>query len=133
MKPEDASILFADLVSTFESISGQPTDSDIFKMREVISEVLYQIPYDDENGVHKLVVLIQDKESYSKECSAFFPNANKPGIYDSTISDAKDAVRSQKEVIHKAKRQDYAFFWAAERGTHQFIMSVVTDTYREKA
>ena len=73
MKPEDVSILFTDLGSTFESISGQPTDSDIVKMREVISEVLYQIHYDDKNGVHNLVGLIQDKESYSKEYYATFP------------------------------------------------------------
>ena len=63
MKPDDVSILFADLGSTFEPIIVHPTDSDIVKMREVISEVLYQIPYDDENGVHNLVGLIQDKES----------------------------------------------------------------------
>ena len=70
MKPEDVSILFTDLGSTFEPITGQPTDSDIVKMREVISEVLYQIPYDDDNGVHNLVGLIQDKESYTLEYKA---------------------------------------------------------------
>ena len=44
MKPEDATLLFADLASAYDDIIGQPSDSDIVKMREVISEVLYQIP-----------------------------------------------------------------------------------------
>ena len=90
MKPEDVSILFADLGSTFEPITGQPIDSDIVKMREVISEVLYQTPYDDEHGVHNLVGLIPDKESYSKEYTDPFPIAKKPGIYDSTISNTSN-------------------------------------------
>ena len=77
-------------------------------MREHISEVLYQIPYNDDNGVHNLVSLIQDKESYTVEYKDPFPTPKKPGIYDSTISGtAKDAVRAQTEAIHKAKRQDY--------------------------
>jgi hypothetical protein len=130
MKPEDVSLLFTDLGSNFEPIIGQPSDSDIVKMRENISEVLYQIPYDDEKGEHNLVGLIQDKESYTVEYKSSFPNPKKPGIYDSTIIETtKDAVRDQKEAIHKAKRQDYDFFEAEERGTHQFIMTVVTDTY----
>ena len=100
MQPEEVSILFAELGSTFEPISSQPTDSDIFKMREVISEVLYQIPYDDENGAHNLVSLIQDKESYVTEYPDPFPGAKKPGIYDSTIiKTTKDAVRAKKEAI----------------------------------
>ena len=60
MKPEDVLLLFTDSASTYEAIIGQPSDSDIVKMRERISEVLYQIPYDDEKGIHNLVGLIQD-------------------------------------------------------------------------
>jgi hypothetical protein len=64
------------------------------------------------------------------EYKAPFPSQKKQGIYDSSISESdKDGVRSQKESIHKEKRQDYAFFEAAERGTRQFIMTGVVDTY----
>jgi hypothetical protein len=130
MKPEDVSTLFSDLGSTFEPIIGQPTDFDIVKMREVISEVLYQIPYDDKKGEHNLVGLIQDKESYTVEYKSAFPTPKKPGIYDPTIIETtKDAVRAQKEAIHKAKHQDSDFFEATERGTHQFTMTAVADTY----
>ena len=40
MKPEDAPLLFAEMASTYEPISGQPSDSDIIKITEVLSEAL---------------------------------------------------------------------------------------------
>ena len=52
------------MASTYEPILGQPSDSDIVKITEVLSEALYQIPFDDEKGIHNLVGLIQEKESY---------------------------------------------------------------------
>ena len=85
MKPEDVPILFAELASTFEPISGQPSDSDLVKITEVFSETLYQIPYDDEKGIHNLVGIIQDKASYLADYKALFPVQKKPGIYDITI------------------------------------------------
>jgi hypothetical protein len=130
MKPDDVPLLFSELASTYEAIIVQPSDSDIVKMREVISEALYQIPYIDKKGVHNLVGLIQNKRSYATEYSAAFTNPKKPGIYDPSITEnTKDAVRAQKEAIHKAKRQDYKFFAKAERGVHNFIIAVVSETY----
>ena len=85
MKPEDAPLLFAELDSTYEVIIGQPSDSDIVKMREVISEALYQIPYNDEKGIHNLVGIIQDKTSYLAEYKKSFTSPTKPGIYDPAI------------------------------------------------
>ena len=58
MKPGDVPLLFAELASTYEPIIGQPSDSDIVKITEVLSEALYQIPYNDEKGIHNLVGLI---------------------------------------------------------------------------
>ena len=58
MNPEDVPLLFAEMASTCELILGQPSDSDIVKITEVLSEALYQIPYDDEKCVHNLVGLI---------------------------------------------------------------------------
>ena len=130
MKPEDVPLLFAELASSYEAIIGQPSDSDIVKMREVISEDLYHIPYDDEKGIHNLVGLIQEKMSYLAEYKKAFTSPTKPGIYDPEIIEStKDAVRSQKEAIHKAKRQDYKFFTEAERAVRNIIIAVVSDTY----
>ena len=80
MKPEDVPLLFAEMASTYEPISGQPSDSDLVKITEVISEDLYQIPYDDEKGIHNLVGIIQDKVSYLADYKAAFPDQKKPGI-----------------------------------------------------
>ena len=130
MKPEDAPILFAELASTFEPISGQPSDSDLVKITEVLSEALYQIPYDDETGVHNLVGIIQDKTSYLQDYKALFPVQKKPGIYDPSITEGTtDSIRAKKKAIHKAKRQDHKFFVETERGVRNFIIAVVSETY----
>ena len=116
--------------STYEPILGQPSNSDIVKITDVLSEALYQIPFDDEKGVHNLVGLIQDKESYTTDYKEAFPSPKKPGIYDPIITEGtKDSIRAQKEAIHKAKRQDFKFVTAAERGVRNFIIAVVADTY----
>ena len=80
MKPEDVPLLFAEMDSTYEPILGQPSDSDIVKITEVLSEALYQIPYNDEKGIHNLVGLIQDKVSFLADYSEEFPSQKKPGI-----------------------------------------------------
>ena len=80
MKPEDVPLLFAEMASTYEPILGQPSDSDIVKITEVLSEALYQIPYNDEKGAHNLVGLIQDKTSYLVDYKEAFPTQKKPGI-----------------------------------------------------
>ena len=130
MKPEDVPLLFAEMDSTYEPILGQPSDSDIVKITEALSEAMYQIPFDDQKGIHNLVDLIQDKISYTAAYKEAFPTQKKPGIYDTTITDStNDSIRSQKEAIHKAKRQDFKFFAEAERGVRNFIIAVVSETY----
>ena len=96
----------------------------------MLSEALYQIPYDDETGVHNLVGLIQDKVSYLADYGAAFPSQKKPGIYDPSITEGtKDSIRAQKEATHKAKRQDHKLFVETERGVRNFIIAVVSETY----
>ena len=118
------------MASTYEPILGQPSDSNIVKITEVLSEALYQIPFDDEKGIHNLVGLIQEKESYTKDYKEAFPTQKKPGIYDPSITEStKDSIRAQKEAIHKAKCQDYKLFAKEERGVRNFIIAVVLETY----
>ena len=96
----------------------------------MLSEALYQIPYDDETGVHNLVGLIQDKVSYLADYKAAFPSQKKPGIYDTSITElTKDSIRAMEEAVHKAKRQDHQFFVETERGVRNFIQAVVAETY----
>ena len=85
MKPEEVTILFTKRASIFEPISGQPTDSDLVVLREVLAQIMFLIPYDEVNGIHSLIGLIQDKKSYTINYKAALPRPNKPGIYDSKI------------------------------------------------
>ena len=87
MKPEDAPLLFAEMASTYEPILCQPSDSDIVKITEVLSEALYQIPFDEEKGIHNLCGLIQDKVSYLADYGAAFSSQKNPGIYDPSITE----------------------------------------------
>ena len=53
-----------------------------------------------------------------------------PGIYDTTIPDeSTDDLRATKEAVNKAVRSNYGLFEAGERGTREFILEVVEDTY----
>ena len=85
MKPEDVTTLFTERASIFELISGQPTDSDLVVLREVLTQILFLVPYNEVNGIHSLIGLIQDKTSYAIDYKATFPRPNKPGIYNSKI------------------------------------------------
>ena len=92
------------MASTYEPIIGQPSDSDIFNITEVLSEDLYQIPYDDEKGVHNLVGIILGAPVYLTDYKEAFPVQKKPGIYDPSITEStQDSLGAQKEAIWKAK------------------------------
>ena len=68
------------MASTFEPILGQPTDSDIVNITEILIEALYQIPFDDEKGIHNLVGIILSEATYLADYKAAFPPQKKPGI-----------------------------------------------------
>ena len=61
--------LFATLTEAFTPIVGQPTDDDIFRMREVLMPALNDLQYDmmpAPNAItHNLVRLIQESTSYA--------------------------------------------------------------------
>ena len=73
MKPEDVPLLFAEMASEFEPIIGQPTDSDIVNITEILIEALYQISFDDEKGVHNLVGIILAPAAYLADYKEAFP------------------------------------------------------------
>ena len=85
MKPEDVTIQFADSESTFEPISGQPTDSNLVEICEVISQILFLVPYNEVDGIRSLIGLIQKPAAYTSEYKAAPPRPKKPGIYDTKI------------------------------------------------
>ena len=67
MLSDDISTLFAKALKKFESVLGQPTDSHLAELREVLSQVILVVLYDDGNGVHNLVGIIEDPTTYTTD------------------------------------------------------------------
>ena len=128
--PGDISTLFAEALEKFEPISGQPTDSYLAEIREVISQILLVILYDKENRIHNLVSLIQYTMTYTTDYTATLTCPRNPSIYDEPIRDDEKApVRAKKEEIHKERLQYFTMYKAAEHETGKLILSIVEEAW----
>ena len=58
LKPEEIVKKFANSLKQFEAIVGQPSDTDLTRIREVVAPLLLQIPYDETGAVPNLSGLI---------------------------------------------------------------------------
>ena len=130
MTPEDIVEKFAHSLEKFDSIAGQPSDSDLTIIRELIAPLLLQIPYDKTGAVHNLIGRIWPEAAYITRYGAEFPIPTSFGAYDPSIDDDSTAVVSTRtEAVHKAKRADRATYKTARRETAQFILTVIDDTW----
>ena len=133
MTPEEIVAKFAHSLDQFEPIAGQPSDSDLARIREAVVSLFLQIPYDETCAVHNLIGFIRTEATYVARYGAAFPEPTRVGAYDPTIDDnATAVVRAQTEVSHKAKRTDRATYEAVRRETAQFVLAVVADTWVRK-
>ena len=129
MLPGNISTLFAKALKKSEPISGQPMESNLAELREVLSQILLFIPYDKYIGVHNLVGIIQYPTTYTTDHTAVSPRPRKPAIYDESIdNDEKSPLRARKDAIHKAWRSDYTTLKSTERKAGKFILGVVENT-----
>ena len=64
MSADDIVTIFAVLTEEFPAIVGQPTDAQLFELREALYEVLLDIEFDRENGVHDLTGLMDSDADY---------------------------------------------------------------------
>ena len=97
MLTDKISTLFTEAFNKFDPIAGQPTDSHLVELREVLSQTLLVIPYDKENRGHKLVGIIQDPRTYTVDYIAAFRRPRNLAIYDASIHDNEKApVRAPK-------------------------------------
>ena len=119
MKTTEVQAEFAALLDAFEPINGQPTDTDLTRLRQVALSALVPIPYDSEKGKHSLLGLILTNDEYSaRHGNVEFPvnAAKRPAIYNENIqADATAGVRAQAEAIYQAKLEDWKFFDCAQR------------------
>ena len=120
---------FAAALDHFEPILGQPSDTELTRLREAVALLLLQIPYDETGGTHNLIGIIRLKTAYLKRYGEPFPEPKRVGAYNLEIDDDVTAVvRARLKAAHKARRADRATFETARRETTQFVLAVVADT-----
>jgi len=132
--PKEIAAIFAMATTNFDAIIGQPTDDDIFRIREVLMPLLHDISYDMAKvagtTTHNLVGLIQEATSYATTWGTAFPRPIRIDAYDITIKDdATPVVRSRMEAAHTAKLLDYNTYVAAEKATALFIRTIVDELW----
>jgi hypothetical protein len=127
-------LLLAKATEDFPHIIGQPTDDDIFKIREALMPILHNIEYANfvptGGTAHNLVGLIQETASYTADWHAAFPRPVRPAPYDITIADnATNVVKNRMEAAHRTLIDDYNAYVAAEKGICNFIQTVVEEVW----
>ena len=80
MNTEVIQAVFSDMQAVFESISGQPSDADLTRLRAAIASILYPILYDEELGVHNLVGVILTTAEYKSKYGVSFPTPKRLAI-----------------------------------------------------
>ena len=130
MTPEVFVAKFSNSLKKFEPIYGQPSETDLTRIREVVASLLFQIPYDKTGAVHNLIGLIWPEAAYTMRYGAEFFKTTRLGAYNATIDDnATAVVRAHTEAAHKANRADRATYETARQETVQFILAVVKHTW----
>ena len=75
MKTTKVQAEFAALLDAFEPISGQPTDKDLTRLRQVALSALVPISYDREKGKHlSLGLLLNDDKYCARHGDVEFPS-----------------------------------------------------------
>ena len=130
MTPEEIVDKFSHYLHNFDPIDGQPSDSDLTRLREAVAPLLLQIPYDKTGAFHNLICLIWTEAAYVARYGKAFSKPTIVGAYDKNINDdATAVVRARSEAAHKAKRVDRATYEMARRETTRFVLAVVADTW----
>ena len=130
MTPEDIVAKLAHSLDNFEPINGHLSESDLTRLREAVTPLLLQIPYDETRVVHNLISLIWPKTAYISLCGKEFPKTTSVGAYDTNIDDnAMAVICARSKAAHKAKRADRATYETAQWETTQFVLAVVADTW----
>ena len=130
MTPEDIVAKFTHSPNKFDPIAGQPSESELTRIREVVAPLLLQIPYDKMGVVHNLIGLILPEAAYIARYGAAFPEPARVKAYNPSIdNDTTAVIRARTEAEHKAKRTDCAMYKTAQRDTAQFVLAIVTNTW----
>ena len=107
MSPEEIVAKFAEALELFEPIKGQPSIWDLTKILEVLTQLLFQIRFDETEGKDNLVWVINSTANYRSRYGQAFVIPRRVGAYNESIADnAKAAVRSKMDAKHRYHRAD---------------------------
>ena len=130
MTTDEIVLKSATALDHFESITDQPSDTDLIRLWEDVAPLLLLIPYDETGGKHNLIGIVRSKTAYLKRYGEAFPETKRVGEYNLEIDDnATTVVRARLEAAHKARCADRATFETARRETTLFVLTVVADTW----
>ena len=130
MMPKEIVMKLANVLEQFEPIYGQPSDTDLTRIREVVALLLLQILYDKTGGTHNLICLIWLVAAYTTCYGAEFAEPTRIGAYNATIDDdTMSVVHARTEEAGKDKRTDCGTYEAERQETVQFIITVIKDTW----
>ena len=79
MTPEEIVAKFAHSLDQFKPIAGQPSDSDLIRIREAVAPLLLHISYNKTGAVHNLTGLIRLEAAYFARYGAAFPKPARVG------------------------------------------------------
>ena len=126
MTPEEITTLIDGALDTFSPITEKPSDDELTNIRETLSPLLLDIPYDEAQKDHNLVGLIMRPAAYAaKYLTPFAISGRLPVNDDSILDNATTGARAKSEKIHNAKLVDRKIFEAAERSTVRFLRGVI--------
>ena len=109
MTTKDIAEKFANSLKQFEPIAGEPSNTDLTIIWEVVAPLLLQIPYDETGAVHNLISLIWPEAAYITCYGAAFLEPTRVRAHDSTIDDnATPVICARIEAAHKEKRANRA-------------------------
>ena len=63
--PSEITAKFLEAYDAFIIIEGQPTDSDVNRVFDALSRILYPIEYNETDAVQNLICIIQDDNPYT--------------------------------------------------------------------
>ena len=125
--PLEITAKFVEVYDVFIVIEGQPTDSDVNRVFEALSHILYPIEYDKTDAVHNLIGIIQDDGIYTTKHITSFLRPKRLKISDETIDSLLPVTIAtrKKEAAHASLRTDWVVYNTAERKSGLFILKVV--------
>ncbi len=127
--PDDVKDLFGQLTTSYPTILGQPSDDDVKRLRETLTNLLQSI--DIPGGTDSLSGLIDDSADYQAAYGhPFNPLLLPMPAYNPSIApDATDAVRVKAEREWTATADRQRLIRATERLGRIFLTTVVEDTW----